>query len=147
MKTIIAVWGAKNTGKTTAILKTYEKLLDLGAIIEKQTGSLNDDIYAILNYKSKKIGIISMGDPSPNEQESEQGTHLADAATEECDIIICACRTKDETLANIHKTISKGYDVVWASPLSRGKYNETATNERVLANLFSNTLIELINNL
>ena len=141
MKTIIAVWGAKNTGKTTVILKTYEKLLDLGAIIEKQTGSPSNDIYAILNYKSKKIGIISMGDP-----ESAQGDCLDKAETENCDIILCACRTKDETLANIHKTVSKGYDVVWASHFSGGNKG-VMPNGVVLNDLFSDALIELINNL
>jgi hypothetical protein len=102
-RTIIAVCGESNIGKTAAICTVYEKL----------TGEKMDDERKVINYKTKKIGITNVGDP-----DSDQPSYLEDFANGECQIIICACRPRNPTKGNVLEIAGYGYDVIWTSNFS-----------------------------
>ena len=150
MKTIIAIWGTEQIGKTTVIRETCKKLLTLkGATRRKLVGSLEkDDFYAEIDYNSKNIGIVSWGDPG-----SQQDQYLNEALFAYCDIIIIACRTKGATITNIINAAKNpndpnnpNYEVVWTSHFSGGN-NGRLPNGLNLNDSFADALINLINQL
>jgi signal recognition particle receptor subunit beta len=160
MGTIIAIKGEARTGKTTAIRAIYERLdaivkevLENNAdekgykeftyILEK-----NNDFEAIGEYNSKKIGIGSYGDTKDRQLEIIQDF----ADEEKCDIIICASRSKGETVLNV-KNVSKEFthDVIFTSHYQLFKRDNIFNNdyENKIASLnkiFALNIINLIDN-
>lgn len=65
MRKIIALWGAKNVGKSTVISKVYNLLLALYPDAEVEEGyRINKfDIKVVFTINGVKIGIESQGDP------------------------------------------------------------------------------------
>ncbi|GHV61345.1 hypothetical protein FACS1894195_1750 [Bacteroidia bacterium] len=116
MKTIIAIWGNGEIGKTAVIRAIFKKLDALGHFENLLEGSRDDDedFSVIGDYNSKKIGIESQGDPK-----SRQGISLKKLAGEQCEIIICACRIRGTTVTNIENIAqSDGYEIIWTSNFS-----------------------------
>ena len=139
MKTIIAVWGTAAIGKSSMIKTIFEKLNVIGSFEEFIS---DGDIKAIGNYNGKLIGIESQGDPY-----SRQGKSLGEFANRNCDIIICASRTKGETVNNIIRiSESFNYEVIWTSSFSGGNRG-IMSNEVDLNNEFSTAIINLIDKL
>lgn len=64
MEKIIVVYGASNTGKTTTINDTYNKLMNKGAQVRENPTFIDDsnDFEAVVEYKEKSIAINSLGD-------------------------------------------------------------------------------------
>lgn len=111
MKAMICFWGLSEIGKTPAI-KTIWKNLKNDSNPPLDTSS--DDICDIVSLDGHKIGIESQGDP-----DSKQKEWIDKLITEECEIIICASRTKGGTV-EIVESRAKDYDyeLIWLSPLS-----------------------------
>lgn len=105
MKKIIAVKGKAEVGKTTSIKKFYEWVIDNYAykIISPNTWS-GIDFKTIIEVAGFKIGICSAGDEG-----STVKKYMSEFEQAECDIIICACRTKGETFQTIQSYWSKSY--------------------------------------
>lgn len=124
-KTIIAIQGIGNKGKTETVKRFREVLLEAYPNSEEEIKESDGDIKTIItiNYNGKpvKIGIESQGDP--NSRLTREG--LKWFLAEKCDIIICACRTYGETVDTIDM-VSKnnGYDVIYNSPYKSGKDHE-----------------------
>jgi len=99
-----------------------------------------DDIYAILDYRNRKIGIASMGDPGSGQEE-----YLRRMVEEErCEIIVCASRTKGGTVDCVDRYARKyGYRLVWLSPFAG--YGQI--NRNLLNDLSGDAVVRLIGNL
>ena len=111
-KTILCLYGPTNVGKTSSIRRVDEKLQSYGAELEKE---LLDkyDICKEYMYRVYKVGILSLGDP-----DSDQPKYLDQLATDECDVIICASRSKGATCDAVSQVVSKyNYELYWISPL------------------------------
>lgn len=111
MKAMICFWGLSEIGKTSAI-KTIWQNLKNGSNPPLDISS--DDICDIVYLDNHKIGIESQGDPY-----SKQTEWIDILIKEECEIIICASRTKGGTVKIVESRAQDyGYELIWISPLS-----------------------------
>lgn len=103
MKKIISIYGTANVGKSETIKLVYTKLLKMFpdltflpsfAQIIPQKG----DICVVFIVKNKIIGIESQGDPNSRIFKS-----LPLFIKLNCDIIICAARTRGATVKEVEK--------------------------------------------
>ena len=92
----IVLWGRENTGKTTTLNLLVYKLINIGANVLfgnfSRTVLINNYLtanhYAVFEYDSKKIAVITAGD---NDKTLDDYFSKIDC---DCDIYVCACRTK-----------------------------------------------------
>jgi hypothetical protein len=93
MPIILVAKGKHDTGKTTAICQLKNFLLSLGGkTINTYKAISQHDVNMIVEYNGIKIGISSAGDPGLKQREI-----LTVFVEMNCNIIICACRTKGST--------------------------------------------------
>lgn len=140
MKTIIAIWGTSGIGKSDTIISVCNKLSE--SLKPDYKDYYGKDIDAEFEKKdNKRIGISSIGDP-----DSHQGALLRKHAEANCDIIICASRTKGETTENI-RAIAKqySYEIIWTSNFHNP--TENILKGLDLNNLFADSIISLIDQL
>ena len=117
-RTILAIRGRANQGKSKTICKVIEKLVkppEAAKITNETTGESGDDKWLLADYHSGdrivRIGITSEGDPGRTLKEL-----LERFVDEPCDIILCASRTRGETLKWVRQARDKGsYDLIWLS--------------------------------
>jgi hypothetical protein len=144
-KTILAVWNAGGKGKTESVRQfanslllaypTYTSIFPVPATIPTI-----HDFRLVVEINGIVVGIESQGDPGTNLR-----NRLIDLVTNfNCDIIICTCRTRGETVAaveNIHNTY--GFQTIWTST-----YQITDKTQHSLVNqLKGDHILELIQNL
>ena len=122
MKKLLCVWGSSNYGKTTAIIE-FDTILNrnfkgnINSVYPSPLGQPPDDIFRIYTIKyngqTYTLGIESQGDPNSRQQAS-----LDLFLQKNCDIIICASRTRGETVSNVENFCSNNqYDSFWISTL------------------------------
>ena len=93
MKTLLALRGDKNKGKTSAIAKLFELMKKNGyKIIQDKKKKNSHDFYVIVEKKGKKIGISSYGDIVKLIL-----TRIEIFIEFDCEIIVCACRIGGST--------------------------------------------------
>lgn len=111
-KTILCLFGPANTGKTSSIRRVDEILQSYGAKLVKVLFDENDFGKEYL-FRDHKVGILSLGDPG-----SAQSEYLNQLAADECDVIICASRSKGATCVAVSQVVSQNnYELYWISPL------------------------------
>lgn len=111
-KTILCLFGPSNTGKTSSIRRVDEILQSYGAKPEKV---LFDGIDFGKEYlfRTRKVGILSLGDPG-----SAQCERLEQLVADECEVIVCASRSKGATCDAVSHIVNKcNYELYWISPL------------------------------
>lgn len=104
---IIALWGKESRGKTHT-LNLVATLLKLNRGARIKQGQVPEDLSKdcnyIVEYRDKKIGIVTYGD---------DGKTLSKAFGDienDCDLYICATRTKDSSV----EFVRSGYfNIVW----------------------------------
>ncbi|MEI8272654.1 MAG: hypothetical protein WCG08_08520 [Paludibacter sp.] len=139
MKTIISIWGFANIGKTSSIIQIFKKLNYKNTFHEV---NVSNEVKAIGYYNNKLIGIESVGDP-----QSRQGESLIEFAEKDCEIIICASRTKGDTYKNIDNLSKKyGYQIIRTSNFSGG-FKGILSNKIDLNDEFSTSIVNLIDKL
>lgn len=114
-RTIIAIWGNADTGKSSTIKNVYEliKKNHKSVTVLYEGPKSTFDITKIIKINEVKIGIESQGDPNSNLFSS-----LKLFYDEKCEIIICATRTKGNTVNEVMKYERQfKYDVIWLSNL------------------------------
>ena len=127
MKKLLCVWGAADYGKSYSIIE-FDSLLNKNFDSNIQTihsfGNLPYDIQRIYKIGNFTIGIESQGDPN-----SRQKASLTLVGKNNCDIIICASRTKGDTVANVDNFCHRhGYDCFWLSTIYSPKtYKQSGT--------------------
>ena len=108
-KTVIALYGTSNSGKSSTAKLVIDKLDKYNSIeqVRKKTRGNGHDLNVIFKSNTIKIGIETEGDPgTPLEK------RLSELSSVGCDIIICTCRTYGKTVEAV-KSACKNYDIVW----------------------------------
>lgn len=119
MKKLICVWGSAGYGKTSSIIE-LDKILNNQCTITNvvvSVGTYSDDICRVyeIQYGNQKytIGIESQGDPN-----SRQAASLQLFNQNNCNIIVCASRTRGQTVTNVDNFChNHNYDLFWISTL------------------------------
>lgn len=93
MSVILALRGRGNSGKTTTIEILHEIMIRNGYIQVPDRYRARVDFIDILSKKGKLIGITSSGDTFVRVSQ-----RLEELTGENCNIIICACRTRGGSL-------------------------------------------------
>ena len=116
-KTILAVWNAGGKGKTESLRQfanilvnkypNFKPIFPIPANI-----SSKNDFRLVVEIGGIIIGIESQGDPNTNLK-----NRLIDLVTTfNCDIILCTCRTRGETVAAVHNICNTyGFQKIWTS--------------------------------
>lgn len=103
---IIGLWGKGSRGKTHTLNLVAVLLKNRGAtIIQGEIpANLRNDSKYIIDHHNKKIGIVTCGD---------DGKTLSKAFGDienDCDLYICATRTKDSSVEFVRKNF---YKILW----------------------------------
>lgn len=103
---IIGLWGKGSRGKTHTLNLVAVLLKNRGAtIIQGQIpANLSNDSKYIVEYHNKKIGIVTCGD------DGKTLSKAFDDIENDCDLYICATRTKDSSVKYVRK---KFYKILW----------------------------------
>jgi hypothetical protein len=112
---VIANTGITDRGKTQALNKVIEELTDVNnkAEVVKEKSLDNGDVRVILLYKGKKIGIETQGDPGVLSRLSPSLDYFVQ---ENCEVIVCACRTSGNTYEAVEDLQKQhGYKIIWYS--------------------------------
>jgi alpha-D-ribose 1-methylphosphonate 5-triphosphate synthase subunit PhnL len=105
MKTIIALKGLANSGKSATLKKVYEHLKATYPNAPIRHELVNHDVRAVMEIKGRFLGIESQGDPG-----SRLFTSISLFVREECELIICATRTRGATVQAVEELASQ-YDI------------------------------------
>lgn len=108
---VIGLWGKGSRGKTHTLNLVVVLLKNRGATIVQGEIStdLSKDSKYIVEYHNKKIGIVTYGD---------DGKTLSKAFGDienDCDLYICATRTKDSSVEFARKEF---YNILWVEKWS-----------------------------
>ena len=103
-KTLLAIYGTSDIGKTTSIKNFYLKFISKYSSQVINNNSLCDDdsneIYRIIELQNGvKIGVCSYGD------DGTSYNILGDFVKQDCKVIVCASRTKGASVDSINKLI------------------------------------------
>ncbi len=129
--TTIAIRGIEGQGKSETI-KLLRNILKRQFPNYIENLILDDgDIKCILEINNFKIGIESQGDPK-----SRQGQSIIDFINQNCNIIICACRTSGETEINVSHTKNNSYRIIWATNYRSNQISNTQLNQNSANHLF-----------
>lgn len=111
MTKFICLYAPANSGKSRSIRRVDEILQSYGA---KVITTLFEDYDFAREYtfRNKKIGILSIGDP-----DSAQDEWLTKIVNDNCDIIVCASRSKGATCDIVSSKVKQGDSLYWISPL------------------------------
>ena len=120
MKTLIAVRGVANRGKSASIKEVYLLLKRAYPGAEFEDIFIGADITAIITINGLKVGVESQGDPN-----SRLFKSLPHFVRRGCQVIICATRTRGETVDLVNKYADR-YSVSWLDKSSAP--NEDAAN-------------------
>lgn len=123
MKTIIALRGAGNRGKSTTLgllIKMIKAEYPL-AVIDETLFKI--DATVILTINKIKVGIETQGDPN-----SRLGASLKRFVESKCKVIICASRSYGGTVTLVQAAASTGYHLKWVDknkvePREHGRAN------------------------
>ena len=144
-KTIIAVYGSAQEGKSSTIKKVCQKLIANfpDAIASDLAIDYSADISVTIIIGNIKIGIESQGDPSTGLLE-----RLDKLAIDGCDIIICATRRRGETTNAVGEVAEKyNYNMIWLSSYFSQKDSPKPLNSLLLNDIAAKSIIEIIEGL
>src|ERR1700749_2291321 len=137
MKTIVAIWGPANQGKSSTVKLICKEILTQfpNATTVPLIIDYSIDIKVIITLNGKTIGIESQGDPS-----SRIFRSLDEFGKLSCDIIICSTRSSGATVEAVSQMHEKfGYDRIWAT-----NYRTKDFNKDLLNQTSADQIIELI---
>lgn len=108
---IIGLWGKGSRGKTHTLNLVAVLLKNRGAtIIQGQIpANLSKDSKYTVEYHNKKIGIVTYGD------DGKTLSKAFDDIENDCDLYICATRTKD---SSVEFARNEFYNILWVEKWS-----------------------------
>jgi len=144
-KTIVAVWNAEKKGKTESLRQFANNLLltyptHTSILPNPANVPTTGDFRLIVEIGGIIIGIESQGDPN-----TKLRNRLIDLVTKfNCDIILCTCRTRGETVAAVENIrTAYGFQTIWTSTYQI----EDRTQHNLVNNLKGQHILELLQNL
>ena len=130
MKTILALRGAGNRGKSTSLSMLVDKIMAEYPIADLNERRYKIDVTMIITINGVKVGIETQGDPN-----SRLGASLKRFVESKCKVIVCASRSYGGTVDLINVAASSGYVVKWfdkakvANPRNHGQANIEVVSE------------------
>lgn len=122
MKTVIALWGRSNVGKSSTINQSYELLIAKYPRTEKEHEISRVDIRVVLTINGVKVGIESKGDPG-----SRLAKSLRLFVKLGCKVIVCATRTRGQTVDVVHK-LEPSYEILWIEQIATKPADRESSN-------------------
>jgi hypothetical protein len=134
MKTIIALRGESNSGKTSSFVILARMMISNGFILregnflEKENQKRGRDFWQIFEKSNKKIGVVSSGDLYKIVRQQLDSLNQ----NHQCDIALCTCRSFDRskskpgTVAAIMETPGFEEPFIWKE---RALYDEKRNEE------------------
>lgn len=119
-QTVIVLQGKGEMGKSTTLRKLIE-ILEKGnaeKIGKPEKERRKDDTWAVFDYNDRIIGITTSGD-----NEDELKPVIEYELPENCDIIVCAARTKGSSVDYINNHFKKDL-IIWL-----GRFSATSDNK------------------
>ncbi|MBA4190805.1 MAG: hypothetical protein C0467_22695 [Planctomycetaceae bacterium] len=116
-RTMIALWGISNLGKTTTIRRVYDTLRREGRVIDPGRPSRKEVKAAVLEIDGVKVGFASPGDIAEILEENLEPLIAAG-----CVVIVCATHTKGGTVDMVRQLASQAnpaYKLVWIEKACR----------------------------
>lgn len=107
MKTLLAVRGVGNRGKSTSVKKAYELLKKAHPTAQVDGDDTRLDIKIVITIDGVKVGIGSQGDPT-----SRLPASLRYFVEIGCEVIICSTRTSGKTVDAVNALASQ-YVIRW----------------------------------
>lgn len=107
---IIAFTNKGNCGKTTTLKMLYGLLaadLDFSQFYFYKENDVGD-ISAMFEYKDKKLGLTTLGD-----SEKDLKRPFDEFKKENCDLIVCACRSRDTKNCANSYIKSQSKEITW----------------------------------
>ncbi len=141
-KTILAIWNAGEKGKTDSLrefsnifIKKYPKAKPISP--DTLTVPTSGDFRLVVNIAGVILGVESQGDPSTNLEK-----RLVELIKKfKCDIILCSCRTRGETVAAIENISNKfQFETIWTSTYQTDDENK----HKVMNKLKGKHILELL---
>jgi len=120
---VIALRGISNVGKSKTIGKVYELLISKYPHHQKEHDRQLMDISVIIIINGVRIGIEGQGDPSGRLDES-----LSLFVKERCKVIICATRTRGQTVAAVTNMTKHNFEVIWFEQVASVSSKHDASN-------------------
>ena len=135
-KYIICDFARSDWGKSETLLKVIDILKTKADPVTEELIDGHDK-YAVFELDGKKIVVNTQGDPY-----SYQEKGLKRAVDENAVIIVCASRTRGNTVEMIYEIAKNGYEVIWLS-------NFYADDEKLscvpyLSDISARSIVELI---
>jgi len=144
MKQIFGLYGTSNVGKSETIKNVYRKLTEKypNFIFQKDFKQIiadEGDICVIIIINGKIIGIESQGDPN-----SRIFISLPIFVKFNCDIILCATRTRGATVEEVEK-LKSAYELKWINKNPSENATKNKSDNDKLATEILNLIIDKIN--
>ena len=132
---MIILQNKSNSGKTSTLRELANILISKTRKYKILEGNLNKGDFIIeIEYNSKKIIIISMGDTAKSLEKKYK--EVWDKC-ENIDIIFGACRTKGKTISEVKKqAVNHNFNIIWTSTYEDEK-NEKILNQKRAQELFN----------
>jgi len=138
MKKVIALFGRGQVGKSFTIKKVYEILKEKYPNLKLIQQLLGGDIQIVIIINDIKIGIESQGDPTSRIFDS-----IPLFLKMECNIIICATRTRGGTVDLIESIEKNGFEIRWLK--QQIVYGEEKQRENNI--LMANEIVDIVSEL
>lgn len=145
MKTILALWHVGDKGKTETLREFAKILLSMYPNFRPifpmpTTISATSDFRLVVEINGKIVGIESQGDPN-----TDLENRLIDLADNfQCEIILCASRTKGETVAAVDNiSLTRSFQTIWTSTYQIAD----KANHNLLNRLKAKHLLDILNGL
>ena len=140
---LINVFGVSSIGKSSALAVLYQLVKQSPTFHQINYYRFNStDFSAIFDYKGKRVGIMTMGDPGC---EDEVQDFLGECNSNSCTRIFTASRTRGETIGKvIDFANTNGYIFIETSPLHMRFPNGYNGNFEFMHDAFAELLEKLI---
>lgn len=136
-KTIIALQGRSGTGKTTTLRMLIEKVKKTyNTTIKEICHDAQKDLYAIAEINGKKVGITTRGD-------TEWCLKIDFEKMGNCQLYVCACRTKGDTVKFIEKQAENGL-LVYHGKWYYKSNNKNFKDEEHIINKINQSQVDVI---
>ena len=137
MKQVFGLYGTANVGKSGTVKNVYRKLIEKYPDFTfhqdfQQILTFEFDICVIIIINGKIIGIESQGDPN-----SRIFTSLPIFVKFNCDIILCATRSRGATVDEVEK-LKGSYEIKWIKKNpSESVENQEEENDRLATEILT----------
>ena len=134
MKTLIALSGVANQGKSTSIKIAYDMIKTAYPKAHFDEIIIGVDITVVITIDGVKVGIESQGDPG-----SRLFRSLDHFVKVGCKVIVCATRTRGATVDAV-SALSGKYNIIWLNKTRASSIQAQGTSNRSIAQQIFNAV-------